>query len=60
MIIFNTHFIPSMEDGALRKIVTLISVVAYFFFILIGYSSFNYFLISGLIIVCNLPLVKNT
>jgi len=29
MIKFNTHFIPSREDSALRKIATLISVVGY-------------------------------
>ncbi|WP_038337299.1 hypothetical protein [Empedobacter falsenii] len=60
MIKFNTHFIPSREDSALRKIVTLISVVAYFFFILIGYSAFNYFLISGLIIVQLYFIISNS
>ena len=60
MIKFNTHFIPSREDSALRKIATLISVVAYFFFILIGYSAFNYFLISGLIIVQLYFIISNS
>lgn len=60
MIKFNTRFVPSREDSALRKIVTLISVIGYFFFILIGYSPFNFFLISGLIVVQLYFIISNS
>ncbi|WP_334124925.1 hypothetical protein [Empedobacter brevis] len=60
MIKFNTRFVPSREDSALRKIVTLISVISYFFFILIGYSPFNFFLISGLIVVQLYFIISNS
>lgn len=51
MIKFNTQFIPYREDSDAWKVTTFISLVVYVFVILIGYSPFNYFLISGLIIV---------